>query len=565
MAATCPSPPWRRINDSPNGDSRGSHSSFKLGPTDPTPERPSSRNTGSPEESCAICLGQPENKSFTDSCFHQFCFSCLAEWAKVKAECPLCKQRFKSIIHSVRSLEDYDQYFVADLQRPLVLSAQRMYEPRLGFSITMTAERRQQLEEVAQRHERERQARHVLRHQNRYLPRGATTSNDRLELYRLDLWAVPSMSQYREASPEFYRENPACTHRLVPWLNRELNALMQVERSRRADAMEHVMSLILSFDIRHPRFAWNMEIFLRGHTEHFVHEFYLFATSVYNIADYDARTVYGSREVACARTDPVGWFRRYLRESEEVAAHEQHRAAAPERQDSPQPGPSGIAVAREEVVATSVDSDSDSSDCVVVRVVKPARERTPVVIELLSSDEDDTLSRDNCQAVPCNEGAGPSNRSCRTRGRKPLAYRGSSDSSSTDSSLSDARDRHSQRQHSRAHEHSVSSRDSRQAPDRHGSPSRSGQGWQRYADCPDAALYSPVSPTSTSSDEDSEPPSVRPRKLASVVGAVNIARKSREVSRHEHHHSHHHRHERRSRKKSTRKHKRKRHGSSHDF
>ncbi|KAH6940980.1 hypothetical protein HPB50_011544 [Hyalomma asiaticum] len=561
MAATCSSPPWHRIDDSPNGDSRGSRSSSKLGPTDPTPERPSSRNTGSPEESCAICLGQPENKSFTDSCFHQFCFACLAEWAKVKAECPLCKQRFKSIIHSVRSLEDYDQYFVDDQQYLPVLSAQRVYEPRVGFSITMTAEqrRRQQLEEAALRQAHER-------YQNRYLPRGATTSHERRELYILDLWATPSMSQYREASPEFYRENPACTHRLVPWLNRELNALMLEEgRSRRANALDHVMSLILSFDIRHPQFALNMLSFLERYTEHFVHEFYLFATSVYGMVDYDARTVYDLREVACARTDPVGWFRQYLRESEEVAAFEQQITATPERQDSPQPGPSGIAVTREEVVAASVDSDSDSSDCVVVRVVKPARERTPVVIELLSSDEDDCPPRDNSQAGPCNEGAGPSSRSCRKKRRKPLAYRGSSDSSSSDSSLSGARDRHSQRRHSRTHEHSVLSHDSRQAPVSHGSSSRSGQEWQRYADFPDAALYSPVSSSSTSSDEDSKPPSVRPRKLASVVGAVNIARKSREVSRHEHHHSHHHRHERRSRKKSARKHKHKRRSSSHDF
>ncbi|KAH8035740.1 hypothetical protein HPB51_008107 [Rhipicephalus microplus] len=78
-------------------------------PLTKSPERPTS-----PEQSCAICLGPPENKSFTDSCFHTFCFSCLLEWSKVKAECPLCKQRFKSIVHNVRSFEDYDQYFVHD-------------------------------------------------------------------------------------------------------------------------------------------------------------------------------------------------------------------------------------------------------------------------------------------------------------------------------------------------------------------------------------------------------------------------------------------------------------------
>lgn len=38
----------------------------------------------SPEPSCAICLGQIENMSYTDSCFHKFCFTCLLEWSKVR-------------------------------------------------------------------------------------------------------------------------------------------------------------------------------------------------------------------------------------------------------------------------------------------------------------------------------------------------------------------------------------------------------------------------------------------------------------------------------------------------
>lgn len=44
---------------------------------------PPSDRTSSPETNCAICLGKPQNKSFTDSCLHQFCFTCLLEWSKV--------------------------------------------------------------------------------------------------------------------------------------------------------------------------------------------------------------------------------------------------------------------------------------------------------------------------------------------------------------------------------------------------------------------------------------------------------------------------------------------------
>lgn len=39
----------------------------------------------SPPPNCSICLGRVKSKCFTDSCMHQFCFSCLLEWSKVCA------------------------------------------------------------------------------------------------------------------------------------------------------------------------------------------------------------------------------------------------------------------------------------------------------------------------------------------------------------------------------------------------------------------------------------------------------------------------------------------------
>ena len=79
-------------------------------PSPDTSER--SNGAASPPPNCSICLGKLVNTSFTDSCLHQFCFTCLLQWSKIKTECPLCKQTFKSIIHNVRSEEDYDQYHV---------------------------------------------------------------------------------------------------------------------------------------------------------------------------------------------------------------------------------------------------------------------------------------------------------------------------------------------------------------------------------------------------------------------------------------------------------------------
>lgn len=387
MATACPSPPRGRVRRPSNNDRGASGaSSVKLAPSDATPERPSSRNTASPEDGCAICLGTPENKSFTDSCFHTFCFACLAEWAKVKAECPLCKQRFKSIIHSVRSLEDYDEYFVGELPRAPE-STMEHYDRRFWYP-AMTTGRQERLEMMWQRQERVRRATMAAqsrRHQVRYVPRGAITSAERQELYGLDLWAVPSYSHYRKALPRFYRENPACTHRLVPWLNRELNALIP-SQSRVRCAMDVIMSLILAYDIRHPAFAAALHSFLDQYVEHFVYEFYLFATSVHDMVGYDKNTVYKSRSQAYCRGDPVGRFRAALAGQNQTAAQ-----PATARRESPQPGPSGLGAARLEVTA-AMNSDSDSSDCILVKVVKPQRERTPVVIELSSSDGEGDLS-----------------------------------------------------------------------------------------------------------------------------------------------------------------------------
>uniref|UniRef100_A0A670ZH07 RING-type E3 ubiquitin transferase n=1 Tax=Pseudonaja textilis TaxID=8673 RepID=A0A670ZH07_PSETE len=46
-----------------------------------------------------------ENVAYLDRCWHRFCFRCVLEWSKNKAECPLCKQPFHSIVHSLLLLE----------------------------------------------------------------------------------------------------------------------------------------------------------------------------------------------------------------------------------------------------------------------------------------------------------------------------------------------------------------------------------------------------------------------------------------------------------------------------
>lgn len=64
----------------------------------------------SPDSKCPICLDRFNNLAYLDRCLHRFCFMCIQEWSHNKAECPLCKQPFTSILHSVRGHNDFKKY-----------------------------------------------------------------------------------------------------------------------------------------------------------------------------------------------------------------------------------------------------------------------------------------------------------------------------------------------------------------------------------------------------------------------------------------------------------------------
>ncbi|CAL8378409.1 unnamed protein product [Boreogadus saida] len=76
----------------------------------PSPPAPSGDEEASPDSKCPICLDRFNNLAYLDRCLHRFCFPCIQEWSHNKAECPLCKQAFTSILHSVRSHDDFKEY-----------------------------------------------------------------------------------------------------------------------------------------------------------------------------------------------------------------------------------------------------------------------------------------------------------------------------------------------------------------------------------------------------------------------------------------------------------------------
>lgn len=397
-------------------------------PSSKSPERPSS-----PEQSCAICLGPPENKSFTDSCFHTFCFSCLLEWSKVKAECPLCKQRFKSIVHNVRSFEDYDQYFVhnnapqasstasaaaaaaamaAATSRSSALSSALLLAHHLVYSpMLLTWHSRPRRQSVARLSARARRLSAVRTRLGRSAPSSAaaavnhtcplpTSSTERRSLYELDLWVCPPNNRRssRHFTPAFFREHPACTHRLIPWLNRELVALLGGGEAQITFTTELVLALITRYDVCSLEFAEHVRPFFGTRTAHFLHELSAFVSSPLDMVAYDRVAVYDTRANVVARGTPAAEFLQTPESSPEDTS-----PVAPitlgAHSDPSQPGPSGL---HHNATVNLVETESDNSDCIVVSSVMPAvptRPRTPIFIELSSSDEGDAERRTAAPAV----------------------------------------------------------------------------------------------------------------------------------------------------------------------
>lgn len=51
-------------------------------------------------KTCAICLDRivARGMSKLESCSHEYCLTCIREWAKSNNSCPLCKRKFHKII-----------------------------------------------------------------------------------------------------------------------------------------------------------------------------------------------------------------------------------------------------------------------------------------------------------------------------------------------------------------------------------------------------------------------------------------------------------------------------------
>ncbi|KAJ8262236.1 hypothetical protein GJAV_G00164140 [Gymnothorax javanicus] len=411
----------------------------------------------SPDSKCPICLDRFNNMAYLDRCLHKFCFRCIHEWSKNKAECPLCKQPFNSIFHSIKAENDFKEYVLRPTENGSFSSPGAL---RLRYSIAQSRERRQssrrtspppdngvifegltspapaQQDRGIQRMMMRLAARRRAKSKGRTVrhPREQEMVTFRRALYRsgVRVRSVRDGGRHRDISAAFFQRNPACIHRLVPWLKRELTVLYGTHGSLVNIVQHIIMSRITRYDMDDQAIQDELRPFLLTRTDHFLHEFISFARSPFNMEAYDQHAIYdcpapsyeegsnsdssviaisegeeGSVELAQPPVSLTGSDLSQVAWDDETPGPSYSTAevalspslSVSESESESSGGDSRGPQAEAEVQQSSpvkadpavkVDGEASSAeeDCVIVGYVKPMAERTPELVQLSSDSEE---------------------------------------------------------------------------------------------------------------------------------------------------------------------------------
>ncbi|XP_026111596.1 E3 ubiquitin-protein ligase Topors-like [Carassius auratus] len=274
----------------------------------------------SPDSKCPICLDRFKNVASLDRCLHQFCFRCIHEWSKNKAECPLCKQRFHSIFHSVKGENDFKEFVVRPPENGAPANTdppERVLRPRVLRRRERRSHRAQTpgpttsppleddimfdgLMDAAALAQNQDMLRLTVRRHGRGEGRSLRRLCDqdvvafRRALYRTGIRVRNSgdAGMRRDISASFLRQNPGCLRRLLPWLQRELTVLYGSHGSLVNIVQNIIISRIMNYNMEDMAIRDELRPFLLARTDHFLHELVSFARSTLNMEEYDQQAVY---------------------------------------------------------------------------------------------------------------------------------------------------------------------------------------------------------------------------------------------------------------------------------
>ncbi|XP_071887613.1 E3 ubiquitin-protein ligase Topors-like [Anas platyrhynchos] len=189
-----------------------------------------------PDKRCPICLDMWSNAGYVLPCLHRFCFKCIQRWAERKPECPLCKGRVTSIVHSVQADDNFEEVTI---------------RPPVGASFFISRERRPtQLSSLRS-------------------PRRPVTSQ-LLSVGLVSSAPLGGIHPFLWAS--LFREYPALLQPLLPWLDRELHHLLRAENCQAEVVEDLILSSLRTFGLQEDALVPWLQFYLKNHTVMFVHQ-----------------------------------------------------------------------------------------------------------------------------------------------------------------------------------------------------------------------------------------------------------------------------------------------------
>ncbi|KAJ7423911.1 hypothetical protein BTVI_08150 [Pitangus sulphuratus] len=186
------------------------------------------------ENRCPICLESSEEPSYMLPCLHRFCYPCIQRWAERKPECPLCKRRILSIMHSVRADDDFEELVLPPPAAPSVVGHQAGGAPGYPAAHRPAAPAQQSAENQLPR----------------ALPGGLEPRT----------WAV------------VFRDHPPLLQSLQPWVHQELQLIFGNEHAQASILEDIVMSILGLFGLNGEFLVQLLEPFLQTHEGTFVQQ-----------------------------------------------------------------------------------------------------------------------------------------------------------------------------------------------------------------------------------------------------------------------------------------------------
>lgn len=252
----------------------------------------------------------------------------------------------------------------------------------------------------------------------------------RRNIYRDGQWSARlplACERPLEHSAEYFRRNPCELDRLIPWINRDLQILLNANEPHIAYVLSAVLEALQRSNLRSAELRDTLRPYFSIHTDHFIHELMNFARTGIDIAMYDNFVTYPNN--LSLTTGYVNNVQSPLMSSSSnsTASDDSDIRVVDEidngriDHDYPSigvrswdmPGPSTVSQAFQmptvnsimtmrtaarttpDILTISSSSSSDDNECEFVGYVKPRHERTPEIIELLSSDGGNNDDCDN--------------------------------------------------------------------------------------------------------------------------------------------------------------------------